>query len=151
MIESHLPDILKLHGRLGLFNENPIEMVHIYYKWWEKLFSNLKKWRDVVRLKNNRTNLCMTKSVLDPLNEYAKFKMRKRSSSNRGHPVHKSQQVVWWNNEFMRWIRQKYRRCRRSVQRPHPAWDSTTRLGQLDLEGGMEEGDIAAEAGVDNL
>ncbi len=32
MIESYLPDILKLHGRLGLFNENPIERVHIYNK-----------------------------------------------------------------------------------------------------------------------
>jgi hypothetical protein len=40
MIESHLPAILKLHGKLGLFNENPIERAHIYIKRWEKIFSN---------------------------------------------------------------------------------------------------------------
>ena len=45
----------------------------------------MKKLSDVVCLKNNRTNLC-----IDPLNEYANFKMRERSSFNKGHPVHKS-------------------------------------------------------------
>ncbi len=63
MVDSHLPDVLKLHGRLGLFNENPIERVHFYNKRWEKVFSNLKKWQDVVQLRNSRTNVCMTKSV----------------------------------------------------------------------------------------
>ena len=50
----------------------------------------MKKWSDVVCLKNNRMILCMTKFVFDPLNEYANFKIRERSSSNKGHPVHKS-------------------------------------------------------------
>jgi hypothetical protein len=77
MVESHLPGVLELHGRLGLFNENPIERYHTYNKRWEKLFSNLKKCEDVVCLKNNRSNVCLTKSVYDPLNHYANFRMRK--------------------------------------------------------------------------
>ena len=85
IIESHLPDVLELHGRLGLFIENPIERYHIYNKCWEKLFSYMKKWEDVVRLKNNRANLCLTKSVYDQLNHYANFRMRKSGSSNGDH------------------------------------------------------------------
>lgn len=42
MVESHLPDMLHRHGRLGIFNENPIERQHIYNKRWEKVLSNLK-------------------------------------------------------------------------------------------------------------
>ena len=143
MIESYLPDILKLHGRLGLFNENPIERVHIYNKRWEKIFSNLKKWRDVVRLKNNRTNLCMTKSVFDPLNEYAKFKMRERISSNRGHPVHKSyDEIMVLLGEFDKNTGDDDDQFKGLIP---------PEIQLQDLEGGMEEGDIAAEAGVASL
>ena len=90
IVDSHLPSVLEFHGRLGLFNENPIERVHFYYKRWEKVFSNLKKWQAVVRLRNSRTNVCMTESVYDPLHEYASFKMRLGSGSKGGHHVHKS-------------------------------------------------------------
>ena len=103
----------------------------------------MKKWRDVVRLKNNRTNLCMTKSVFDPLNEYAKFKMRERISSNKGHPAHKSyDEIMDLLGEFDKNTGDDDDQFKGLIP---------PEIQLQDLEGGMEEGDIAAEAGVASL
>ena len=85
----------------------------------------------------------MTKSVFDPLNEYAKFKMRERSSSNRGHPVHKSyDEIMDLLGEFDKNTGDDDDQFKGLIP---------PEIQLQDLEGGMEEGDIAAEAGVASL
>ena len=141
MVEAHLPDTLKLHGRLGLFNENPIERCHIYNKRWEKMLSNLRKWEDVVLLKNNRANVCMTKAVYDPLENYANFRMRKSGNSKKSHNAHKSY------DEIMKLIVDFDQNTQDVDDQFEGLFPPDIQL--QDLEGGMEDGDVATEAGVD--
>lgn len=75
--------------------------------------------------------------------EYAKFKMRKRSSSNRGHPVHKSyDEIMNLSGEFDKNTEDVDDQFKGLIP---------PEIQLQDLEGGMEEGDIAAEAGVASL
>ena len=85
----------------------------------------------------------MTTSVFDPLNEYAEFKMRERSSSNRGLHVHKSyDEIMNLLGEFDKNTGDVDDQFKGLIP---------PEIQLQDLEGGMEEGEIAAEAGVDNL
>ena len=83
----------------------------------------------------------MTKSVFNPLDVYDKFKMRERSSSNRGHPVHKSY------DEIIKLIGD----CDQNTGHVDDQFKGLIppEIQLQDLEGGMEgggmeEGDIVA-------
>ena len=81
---EHLPKIMQMYGRIGLFNENPIERVHILNNRWNKMLESLKSWEHLVQLKFQRENVCKTKPVYDALSTFAEFHMRKSKSTQKG-------------------------------------------------------------------
>ena len=87
IVESHLIDTMKRFGRVGLFNENPIERVHIQNKHWAGVLSSFKSWEKLVELRNKRESLRMIASVHLALKGYSEFHMR-GSSKNRREICH---------------------------------------------------------------
>ena len=81
---EHLPMIMQMYGRIGLFNENPIERVHILNNRWNKTLESLKSWEHLVQLKFQRENVCKTKPVYDALSKFAQFQMRKSNQTKKG-------------------------------------------------------------------
>jgi hypothetical protein len=81
---EHLPMIMQMYGRIGLFNENPIERVYILNNRWNKTLESLKSWEHLVQLKFQRENVCKTKPVYDALSKFAQFQMRKSNQTKKG-------------------------------------------------------------------
>ena len=77
IVESHLVDTMKRFGRVGLFNENPIERVHIENKHWAGVLASFKSWDNLVALRNKRKNVRMINKVHGALQKYSDFRMRK--------------------------------------------------------------------------
>ncbi len=78
IVESHLVDTMKRFGRVGFFNENPIERVHIENKHWAGVLASFKSWDNLVALRNKRKNVRMINEVHGALQKYSDFRMRKR-------------------------------------------------------------------------
>ena len=78
---------MKRFGRVGLFNENPIERVHIENKYWAGFLSSFKSWEKLVELRNKRQSLRMIANVHHALQDYSEFRMR-GSSKNRREICH---------------------------------------------------------------
>ena len=68
---------MKRFGRVGLFNENPIERVHIENKHWAGVLASFKSWDNLVALRNKRKNVRMINKVHGALQKYSDFRMRK--------------------------------------------------------------------------
>ena len=91
IIEAHLADIMDLHGRLGIFSENPAETEHILNKNWDYVLKSMKTWEKMVSLKQLRRNSGLIEGVYDAIESFQQTHIRESGNKRtRESPQHES-------------------------------------------------------------
>ena len=81
VVESHLIDTMYGFRRVGLFNENPIERVHLENKNWAGVLTSFKRWENRVDFEKYKIKCAHDKRSPFALDEYSDFGMTKSKSS----------------------------------------------------------------------
>ena len=95
IVEAHLADIMDLHGRLGIFSENPAETEHILNKNWDYVLKSMKTWEKMVSLKQLRRNFGLIEGVYDAIDSFRKTQIRESGNKRtRESPQHESLEQI---------------------------------------------------------